>query len=103
RSLMLNGVGELGHLAFNAHELPCFRIERILHVPNQRADARVNVIGVSLPDSPGFVQYFASSAQRPSQGSAADAGAAASSRTNEKTSLTCRAPCAAWPSSRGVS
>src|ERR1043166_7400129 len=94
---MSSGVGELGHLAFKAHALPCFLIERIAHVRNQRAVVRVNVIGVSLADSPGFVQYFASSAQRPSHGSAATAGAAPSASTSSKASFTCRALCAASP------
>src|ERR1044072_3944538 len=85
RSRISSGVRELGHLAFKAHALPCFLIERIAHVLNHRAVVRVNVIGVSLPDSPGFVQYFASSAQRPSHGSAANAGAAPSSSSNSKT------------------
>ena len=71
----------LGHFAFRTHTLLCFLIDRMLHVPNQRAVVRVNVIGVSLPDSPGFVQNFVSSAQRPIQGSAACARVMPSSKT----------------------
>ena len=58
----------LGHFACRTHTLLCFLIDRMWHVPNQRTVVRVNVIGVSLPDSPAFVQNFVSSAQRPIQG-----------------------------------
>ncbi len=61
----------LGHFALRTHMSLIFLIDWIWHVPNQRAVVRVNAIGVSLAEVPGFVQYFVSSAQRPIHGSAA--------------------------------